>query len=206
MFAALMTGLSLGFSAGISPGPLNTLVLTTSLERGLRAGLRVAVAPLLTDLPIVVISLLIFTALPFGLEIALTLGGALLLTYMGVDTLLRARDARLSALIEHGAAGQDLLRGFMVNLLSPHPWLFWLGVGSPILIAAWRKSPLQGVLFLVGFYTLLVGSKIAIAMFVAGARTRLTDRWYRGLLAFSGLLLLLFAGLLFWQAGARLVG
>ena len=72
----LLTGLTLGFAAGISPGPLMTLVITRTLERGLGAGLRVAVAPLLTDLPIIAASLIFFAALPSALEILLTIGGS----------------------------------------------------------------------------------------------------------------------------------
>ena len=64
----LITGLTLGFAAVISPGPLMTLVITRTLERGLGAGLRVAIAPLLTDLPIIVVSMIFFVTLPQALE------------------------------------------------------------------------------------------------------------------------------------------
>lgn len=200
MLAALFTGASLGFSAGISPGPLTTLLLTSTLARGFRAGLRVAVAPLITDLPIIVISLLIFSVLPPLLEFGLTLGGGVLLVYLGVETLRDSRDAHLDLTSDPDALHQDLWRGVLVNLISPHPWLFWLSVGSPFLISAWRSDAGVAVFFLVGFYLLLVGSKIAIAWGVAGTRHLLNDRWYSMLLQVSGLLLLVFALLLFWQA------
>ncbi|MEZ4558877.1 MAG: LysE family transporter [Caldilineaceae bacterium] len=204
MLSALLTGVSLGFSAGISPGPLTTLVLTSTLERGFRAGLRVAIAPLLTDLPIIVVSLLIFSALPPLLEIGLTVAGGVLLVYLGIETLRTSRHAHLELTPQPAALQQDLWRGVLVNVLSPHPWLFWLSVGSPILIGAWRTSPALAALFLLGFYALLVGSKIAIAWGVAGARHLLDDRWYRTLLRVSGALLLVFAALLFWQATIHL--
>lgn len=200
MLSALLTGVSLGFSAGISPGPLTTLVLTSTLERGFRAGLRVAIAPLLTDLPIIVVSLLIFSALPPLLEVGLTVAGGVLLAYLGAETLRDSRHAQLELSPNPDALNQDLWRGVLVNLISPHPWLFWLSVGSPILINAWRTNPTMAALFLLGFYALLVGSKIAIAWGVAGARHLLDDRWYRNLLRLSGVLLLVFAALLFWQA------
>ena len=53
---SIATAFALGFGAGISPGPLLTLVLTSTLQRGFGAGLRVALAPLLTDAPIVILA------------------------------------------------------------------------------------------------------------------------------------------------------
>ena len=54
-------GIGLGLAAGISPGPLLTLVISTTLERGFRAGTRIAIAPLITDAPIIVVTLLILS-------------------------------------------------------------------------------------------------------------------------------------------------
>ena len=52
----------------------------------------------------------------------------------------------------------------MTNLLSPHPWLFWLTVGAAILAKAIAQNWLVAAAFLFGFYLLLVGSKVLIAL------------------------------------------
>lgn len=197
---SLLLGMSLGLASGISPGPLLTLVITRTLTRGFGAGLRVAVAPLLTDVPIILIAVLLLGALPAALEIVLTAGGGIFLIYLGLETVRSARHACL----EQVAAGArppsaDLWHGVLVNTLSPHPWLFWITVGGPILIGAWRTSEWYAFAFLLGFYSLLVGGKIVLAFAVAGGRRYLTDIWYRRLLVFSGLLLCLFGVLLFWR-------
>ncbi|MFZ0611777.1 MAG: LysE family translocator, partial [Desulfobacterales bacterium] len=49
----LVTGIILGLSGGLTPGPLLTLVITETLKHGFREGAKVSLAPLLTDLPIV---------------------------------------------------------------------------------------------------------------------------------------------------------
>ena len=51
MIGALLVGIGFGFSGGVAPGPLHTVIMTTSLQRGFAAGSRIAVAPLLTDAP-----------------------------------------------------------------------------------------------------------------------------------------------------------
>lgn len=196
----LLTGLSLGFGAGVSPGPLTTLVLTTTLERGFGAGLRVAIAPLLTDAPIILVCVLLVGALPSGFATFLALGGGLYVCYLGLHTLYGARQARLENTKNAIPPRQDVWRGFLVNVLSPNPWLFWLSVGSPILNTTWHTTLWGAFGFLAGFYLLLVGSKIGLAWAVAGGRHYLTDAAYRWLLAGSGLLLIFFGSVLLKQA------
>jgi hypothetical protein len=64
---------------------------------------------------------------------------------------------------------------------------------------AWQTSPANAFAFLVGFYALLVGGKIAVALAIAGGRRYLTDMWYRRLLGATGALLCVFGLLLLWQ-------
>lgn len=197
----LIAGLTLGFAAGVSPGPLLTLVITRTLERGLGAGVRVALAPLLTDLPIILIALTFFAILPPLLENVLTVAGGLFVLYLAWETLRSARTAHLTtAAPDGGGASADLWRGMLVNFLSPHPWLFWIGVAAPLLTNAWQSSAWAAMGWLAGFYGLLVGSKMMVAFAVAGGRRFLNDAWYRRLLVASALLLAFFGGALLWQA------
>lgn len=197
----LIAGFTLGFAAGVSPGPLLTLVITKTLERGLGAGLRVAVAPLLTDLPIIVIAVAFFAVLPPLLENILTVVGGIFVLYLAGETLRSARTAHLTtAAADASAASADLWRGMLVNFLSPHPWLFWIGVAAPLFIGAWQSSAWAALGFLAGFYGLLVGSKVLVAFAVAGGRRFLNDAWYRRLLVASALLLAFFGLTLLWQA------
>jgi threonine/homoserine/homoserine lactone efflux protein len=196
----LLLGLSLGLSAGISPGPLLTLVITRTLSRGFGAGLRVALSPLITDAPIILLSLLLFSVLPPLFEVAITASGGLFVIYLGIETIRSGRHARLRD--QQGvsaAAQQELWQGSLVNLLSPHPWLFWITIGGPTLVRAWNAGWPSALAFLLGFYALLLGGKIGVAAAVAGGRRFLTDAWYRRLLWLAGLLLCLFGVLLLWQ-------
>ena len=77
------------------------------------------------------------------------------------------------------APGSHLRRGVVANLLSPHPWLFWLTVGGPTTVRAWERTPVAAMGFIVGFFVVLVGVKIVIAVVVARAGRRLSDRGQR---------------------------
>jgi threonine/homoserine/homoserine lactone efflux protein len=63
------------------------------------------------------------------------------------------------------APPRSWFKGIFTNLLSPHPWLFWLTVGAAILAKAIAQSWPVAVAFLFGFYVLLVGSKMLVSGF-----------------------------------------
>lgn len=56
-------GTVLGLSAGFAPGPLLTLVISETLQHGIKSGIKVALAPIITDLPIVLITLYVLSKL-----------------------------------------------------------------------------------------------------------------------------------------------
>ena len=200
----LLLGLTLGLSAGLSPGPLMTLVITTALRDGFWHGLRVAAAPFVTDLPIILLSVFVLNLLPpWTLAFVGVIGGGYVV-YLGWETVRSASAA--GVLILQGAppsqtsGRQSLLRGAAVNALNPHPYLFWATVGGPTLLTAFSQSLLPGVLFLLGFYITLIGSKVAVAALVYSQARRFSAAWYQRILVLLGLLLIGLGIWLGWQA------
>lgn len=205
----LLLGLTLGFAAGISPGPLLTLVMTATLERGFGAGLRVAVAPALTDAPIVAIALFVLKDFPPLLLEGISVAGGLLVIFIGLSTLWTARgklETGTGPATDPRGRSTDLWRGMLVNLLNPQPWIFWATVGGPILLRSWATNPAHAVGFLSFFYLLLIGSKIVAAALVAQGRDLLQGTWYRLALTGSGFLLIALGGLLAWRGLAGPAG
>jgi threonine/homoserine/homoserine lactone efflux protein len=204
----LIIGLGLGLGAGLAPGPLLALVVTATLARGFGAGARVAASPLVTDAVVITVSVLLVHSLPDTAASVLGVIGGLYTMWLGVESLrervvdvegvehpdagapLDAADAGGGAGTEGGSTA-DLRRGALVNILSPHPWLFWIAVGGPVLVAAWSESVASAVGFLVGFFALLVGTKVAAAALVAAGRTRLSPAGLRRAHLVAGALLLL---------------
>lgn len=187
-------------SAGISPGPLLALVITATLRSGLAGGLRVAASPLLTDVPIIVLSVLLVDLLPPEVLRWVGIIGGLVVIWMGIGAIRSAPKATLPTEAEVEAnPNRELWRGALVNALNPHPYLFWATVGGPILVRSWRISPWSALAFLAPFYMLLIGSKIAIAWLVSRQAGGLSLVWYRRVLAGCGLLMLGMGGWLIWQ-------
>lgn len=57
MMTALASGVLLGLFCGLAPGPLLALVLAQTLRHGAREGCKIALTPLITDAPIIVLAL-----------------------------------------------------------------------------------------------------------------------------------------------------
>jgi len=195
MMTAFATGILLGLSAGLSPGPLLALVVAQTLRHGPREGSKIALSPLITDAPIILVALLLAVRLA---ELRPLLGivsiaGAAFVSYLAWDSLRPAR-AGAEAKAE---LPRSWLKGILTNLLSPHPWLFWLTVGAAILAKGMAQSWRVAAAFLAGFYLLLVGSKLLVALMAGHSRNLLAGRLYRVVMRILGVLLSLFALLLF---------
>lgn len=202
MLAFLGAGIVLGLSAGFSPGPLFALVLSQTIRHGAREGVKVAAAPLLTDLPIILASTLVLSRLAGykGLLGAVSIAGAAVVGFMAYGTFRAKRQEAAS----DAAEPQSLLKGALVNFLSPHPYLFWLTIGAPMILKGREVGPAAPVLFVAGFTACLVGSKVALAVLVGRSSHLLDGKRYEYAMRALGLLLLLFAGFLL-RDGLRLL-
>lgn len=203
---SLLAGLALGFSAGVTPGPLLALVISATLARGWRRGVQAAMAPLITDLPIIILSITVVSVVPTPVVAALSGIGALVLAWFAVETYREAQIAEIAVHQESVNTDRTWAKAALVNVLSPSPWLFWATVGGPILVAAWRSEPSSAAAFLIGFYLLLVGMKVALAIGLGASRHKLSTRTYRGILMGAAGLMLSLAVLLALRAVQTLMG
>jgi threonine/homoserine/homoserine lactone efflux protein len=203
MIHFLFMCLVLGLSAGMAQGPLLTLVVSETLRYHAGAGIRVALAPLISDLPIVVVSVGLLSTMA-GFEAVLgvisLMGGAVVFR-MGVHGL-KTR----ALVIEPEVSGRNaLVKGVLVNVLSPHPYLFWISVGAPLVHRAMDVSLAAAMAFIAGFYLLLVGSKVVVVLAVGRSRTVIKGRAYVLIMRGLGLALCLLA-LVLVKDGLTLVG
>jgi threonine/homoserine/homoserine lactone efflux protein len=203
MIGFLTTGTILGLSAGIAPGPLLALVVSESLRYGMKAGVKVALAPVLSDLPIVVLTLYFLARVSAFHTILgmISILGGFVLFYMGYQGVT-AKGLDLSL---HDPKPASLKKGVLVNVLNPHPYLFWVGIGGPTTLKAWDQGTLAAAAFIGGFYLFLVGSKVVLAVLVGKYRTFLTGRFYIYTMRILGVILIGFALVLF-RDGTRLMG
>lgn len=195
LFSLLASGAVLGLTAGISPGPVLTLVISETLRKDRKAGIKVALSPLITDIPIILISLLLLSGLKqsdtaLGI-IALT--GSVFLVVLGIDCL-KFKGMRPDVT---GSGPGSLWKGVTANLMNPHPYLFWITVGGPMVVRGWQTGFLAVFFFFLSFYMSLVGSKVIVALLTERSKTIMNDRGYIRIMQILGIALFVFAALFF---------
>ncbi len=187
----ILSGATLGLVAGISPGPILALVIRESLQNGRKAGMKVATVPLFSDLPVVFLTILILTRLTeyntiLGIISFLGAGFILLLAYESI--MVKPIQGEIKA-----PKFTTFWKGVFANLLSPHPYLFWLLVGSPMAIKAWGVEPLAAILFVAAFYICIVGAKLVVAWISDRSRNILGTKGYLWVIRILGLILVVLA-------------
>ena len=125
----LTIGIVLGLSAGFAPGPLLTLVISETLQHDIKSGVKVALAPIINDVPIILLTLLVLSKLSAFHSILgiISLFGGFFILYMGYESI---RTKRVEINFQE-IKPKSLSKGIVANTLSPHPYLFWLSVGAP---------------------------------------------------------------------------
>lgn len=202
MLSFLFAGILLGVVAGLSPGPLLILVVSETLKTGLKEGIKISLTPLITDLPIFLISVFLLSRFSDKDVVlgVISIIGAIVLIYLGYKNIT-VKTLEISDQV--GPSG-SLWKGIVVNALSPHPYLFWFAVGAPMIVKALQTSVLSAALFTISFYFCLVTSKIFVSFIVEKFKLFLLGKSYTNLIRILGILLLVFA-LLFLRDGLLLL-
>lgn len=199
----LIQGATLGFSAAASPGPYQAFLLAQVLRNGTLRSLPLALAPLVSDGPIIALMLLVLTRAPPALLRGLQLAGGAFLLWVAFGLLRSLRRAGAPGLAPAAEPPRRaFLRGVAMNALGPGPWVFWSLVSGPILVRSWNAAPVRGLAFLLGFYLLLCGGNAALLV-VFGTAHRLGPAASRAL---SGLSALALGGFGLWQLWQGVAG
>jgi len=188
---SLLFGIIIGLAAGLSPGPLITLVVSETLKNGKKEGIKVAVSPLISESLIVLFVLVILSSIAENSIVigAISLLGACFLIYLGLSNLR----ANVKEPKNHLGKNNALLRGITTNLLNPNTYLFWLTVGGPRILESSLDNLSAPILFILGFYVMLVGSKTAVAIAVDESKTLVRSKHYVYIIRALGIVLIVFA-------------
>jgi threonine/homoserine/homoserine lactone efflux protein len=198
----LFLGAFLGLAAGTSPGPLLAVTISETLQHGKWEGMKVAVSPLITDLPIILSTMFVLSHLTnYGFFIGIiAFFGASYLIYSGMESLkIKPNNVELN--IEKKDA---LKKGIIVNFGNPHPYIFWISIGAPIIFKSLNTHVSVTILFILGFYSFLVGSKVAITLIVEKSKSFINSKYYFSIIRILGIAQIVF-GLVFIKMGLELL-
>lgn len=190
MWIYLLQGVGFGLAAASQPGPFQTYLISQSLSNGWRRTLPAALAPLISDGPIIALCLLVLSQVPAWMEQALYGVSGMFILYLAHGTYRSWRSGGATE-PEVSSTRQSVWKAALMNALSPGPYIFWTLVTGPILVTGWREAPLYGAGFLGGFYLTIVCALAGIIA-VFGLAARLGPKVHHAMLGISALVLFIF--------------
>ncbi len=199
VLALATAGLTLGIVEGVKPGPLLTMVIRETLSGGLRAGIWTATAPIFTDGPLVIVSLLAASWISTQptILIVISIIGAGYLLKMGLECF--TIEPPPSDIAEIDVTG-SFKRGVLTNLLNPNVYIFWFLIGGPLMASAADEEPLAPVAYALTFLVSIIVVKSLIALAFDRTRGNLSHSTYKGVLSLCGLAMIAFAAGFIFQA------
>jgi len=169
MINYLLFALGYSFACVVQPGPFQAFLLSQSLVNGWRKSVPLVFIPLISDVPVIIIVLVILSNLPRELLMVLQcLGGAFLLylafkAYKAWQTFNDNKEVKVTR-------SSAFFKGVLVNVLNPNAYIGWGLVMGPMLMKGWSESPVNGIVLLVAFYGSMVIYSSGMVMLFAIAR------------------------------------
>ena len=191
MWVYIIQGLVYGFAAAVQPGPFQTYLISQTLSKGWKRTLPSALAPLISDGPIIALCLLILNQVPGWLQRFLYVAGGLFVLYLASGAYKSWKNFIPDIPSIETGIQRSVIKAALINILNPNPYIYWTLVTGPILLTGWRETPLNGMGFLVSFYLFIILSLSAIIL-VFGTARQFGPKVNRALLGISAIALFCF--------------
>lgn len=189
------------------PGAVFAMAARRGIANGFAAALMIEIGSLVGDAVWAVIGLSSFGILlqVAPIQGAIAAAGGLLLGWLGVRALLDAWHDREPPVAPPSVRG-DFATGAFLSLTNPQAIAYWIAFGGSIeAIIGGRADFGQLAIFFTGFMVGCLVYCFLAAAVISGARSLLTNGFYRAVNAVCGVALLSFAVLLIYDTSVRLV-
>jgi len=200
----IIEGIFLGLVLAVSMGPIFVALTQASLEKGATAGFAVGFGVWVSDIIIVIISLLMIK------EISEVVNGDVFQFWMGVAGVVVLSIFGIILIIKKPkiANNQDLIsmsnfvnywfKGFLINTLNPFTFIFWLGTMSTYKIGKLVSTEELSILLFTILAVIIISDSIKIIL-AKLIRNSLEDKHVEWISKISGAGLIGFACFLLYQ-------
>ncbi|MBT4351065.1 LysE family transporter [archaeon] len=182
-----VTAIILGINGAMIPGPLMALIISETLQHGKKEGMKVAIIPFVTDLPIIFLAIFFLSNLSNMFIGGLSLLGGLFLGYMAIQNIVYKK-VEISI---KKVKPQSFKKAIITQYLNPNMYIFWITIGVPIILGT--KSFLLGFLFVVLELGTFVISNFIFIHFINKSRSLLKSKYFVYTIRFLGLFLMVFS-------------
>lgn len=186
----------IALSGALMPGPLLTVTISESSQRGFIAG------PLLIA-GHAILELLLVAALLMGLApffqmpvvfVVSAIAGALILFWMAFGMFRSLPFLHLSLEVNNTRRNHPMINGILMSIANPYWIIWWATIGLGYILYSWQFGFWGIAFFFTGHILADLGWYSLVSAAVAGGKSFLTDRLYRGLIMICAVFLVVFAG------------
>ena len=191
IFQTVFLGFVIGLTGALAPGPTLVATINASIHGDWMTGLRISLGHAVVELFLVVLILsgLATIALPYTAVIS-GIGGIGLVVF-GVLTIGGSRQASMVPPTIQPVAN-PYLAGLVTSAANPYFWIWWLSIGSAMVIAGFEGGVILAGSFMIGHWTADATWYTLVSGGVAQGRTILSDTSYRKIMICCGIFLIFF--------------
>jgi threonine/homoserine/homoserine lactone efflux protein len=192
ILSTLALGLLIGFTGALAPGPTLIATINASLKGDWTAGLRVSLGHIVIETAIFFLIILGLASVAQPYTTAIAVIGGIALIVFGIMTMAGSRTASIRSGPAEQAASDPYMAGLLTSAANPYFWIWWLSVGSALLINALAGGLVFAIVFMIGHWGADVSWYTFVSTGVAKGKTILADRTYHRIMAACGIFLVLF--------------
>ena len=181
----LLPGMAIGIVAALSPGPVMALLVSETMRYGIGGGLRVAVVPIVTDIPVAAVAFLIAKEMGDTSLGLISIAGAIFITHLAYQNFTTKNED----FAQQESASSSLKKAVVVNVLNPHFYIYWFSIATPTFA---RASSIESSLFVGGVIFCSFLTMVLMCVGVHRIRMHVFD-YIHWILRILGVALLLFA-------------
>lgn len=208
----LLVAFAIGLTGAMTPGPALIATIKASVEYGWYAGPLITAGHCLVEFIVFILILVGILAVAGQYSWVIAASGGIVLVIFGIMTIHGSRTMSLSGIVRSGSGevkpvrgpsggygiGQIFLSGILTSVANPYFWVWWLSIGSAMVVAGLEGGIILGAAFLVGHWVADITWYTVVSVTVHRGREVLSDSWYHAIIAVCGAFLIVF-GLWFFS-------
>lgn len=188
---ALIIGFLIGLSGALAPGPTLVAAIRGSLKSGWTVGPKISAGHAIVEAVVVCVVIAGVASVAETVSVPIALAGGVVLMLFGMMTVKESMHATLIADTAIPVEN-PYVAGAVTSAANPYFWIWWLTVGSSLVLEALIAGPLVVIAFMAGHWASDFGWFSLVAAGSARGKTVLSVRQYRFILAACGVFLVLF--------------
>jgi len=191
LFQMVLLGFVIGLTGALAPGPTLVATINASIAGDWTTGLKVSLGHAIVELFLVILILLglATVALPYTTVIA-GIGGIALVVF-GILTIKGSRKATMRT-SEVQTIANPYVAGLVTSAANPYFWIWWLSIGSAMVIAGLEGGLALAGAFMVGHWTADIVWYTLVSTGVSKGKTLFSDTVYQKIMGLCGIFLIIF--------------